>query len=162
MSDSILSPTIQSRKRGLEQLPTQVMSPLEMREPTQPSTTETKKKQVAFTTATTYYFPLEYGGSAVPKEHGPPIGLAKQHSREESANLNSLKSKRGRVRKFDHAERMRMLEQLASYTRKEVAMFCFEAIEIRKSRLETEYEDNDEDTKQDTRERPSKRRKASS
>ncbi|CAK4638229.1 unnamed protein product [Aphanomyces euteiches] len=120
-------------------------------------------KQVSFATATTYYFPLEYGGSAVPKEHGPPIGLAKTHSRQECINLKHHTPKRSRVRKFDHVERMMLLQEKASYTQREVAMFCFEAIAIRRSRLETEDDEIEADTKErEVPEREPKRRKIQS
>ncbi|CAK4077454.1 unnamed protein product [Aphanomyces euteiches] len=118
-----------------------------------------RAKRVSFTTATTYVFPLEYGGSAVPKEHGPPIGLAKTHSHVECTTIKNVKSKRGRVRKFDHVERMLLLQQLASYSRKEVAMFCFDAIAIRRSRIETEDDDENEESNEDLAEREPKRRK---
>ncbi|KAH9109008.1 hypothetical protein LEN26_005818 [Aphanomyces euteiches] len=125
-----------------------------------PLTRQPKKKQVVFTTTTTYIFPLEYGGSAVPSDHGPPIGLAKTHTRQECANLEYMPPRRGRVRKFDHVERMVLLQQEASYTRKEVAMFCFETIAIRKSRLETEQDDDEEDgDEEDEREEPTAKRR---
>ncbi|ETW03054.1 hypothetical protein H310_05484 [Aphanomyces invadans] len=96
-------------------------------------------KRLEFTTATIYVFDLDHGGSAVPADTGPPIGLARRHSRKEHIDLTSpvsWASKRSRVRKFDHNERMNLL-QAASYSRKEIARFCFDAIDIRKSRLAT-------------------------
>ncbi|RHY87099.1 hypothetical protein DYB35_012400 [Aphanomyces astaci] len=39
-----------------------------------------------------------------------------------------------RVRRYDHVERMLLLQH-AGYSRKQVAMCCFEGIAIRKSRL---------------------------
>ncbi|KAG9406753.1 hypothetical protein AC1031_003078 [Aphanomyces cochlioides] len=105
-----------------------------------------REKQVSFATVTTYTFPLEYGGSAIPSDHGPPIGLAKVHSRQECQHVDSIKAKRSRVRKFDHVERMILLQEKASYTRKEVARFCFESIAVQKSRQDTnKLTDEDEE-----------------
>ncbi|CAK4084364.1 unnamed protein product [Aphanomyces euteiches] len=115
------------------------------------------KKQVVFTTATTFVFPLEYGGSAIPSDHGPPIGLAKTHTRQECHDLDYICPRRSRVRKFDHVERMLLLQQKASYTQREVAMFCFDAIAIRRSRLENQ--DDDSDCDDELVEPPSKRSK---
>ncbi|KAF0730522.1 hypothetical protein Ae201684P_021818 [Aphanomyces euteiches] len=105
-----------------------------------------REKQVSFTTVTTYTFPLEYGGSAIPRDHGPPIGLAKVHSRQECQHVDGIKAKRSRVRRFNHVERMILLQEKASYTRNEVARFCFESIAVQKSRQDTnELTDDDED-----------------
>ncbi|KAF0699044.1 Aste57867_10358 [Aphanomyces stellatus] len=106
-----------------------------------PFSTTKAKKRVRFGTVTTYLFPLAYGGSAVPKDQGPPIGLASKHSREACQELqNTNMGQQSRVRKFDHAERMSLLQK-AGYTSNEVVEMCLEAIEIRKSRLETEVDD---------------------
>ncbi|RHY70215.1 hypothetical protein DYB30_006421 [Aphanomyces astaci] len=96
-------------------------------------------KRLAFTTATIYVFDLDHGGSALPADTGPPVGLARRHSRQERIDLTSPVSwatKRSRVRKFDHNERMNLLKA-ANYSMKEIAAFCFDAIDIRKSRLAT-------------------------
>ncbi|KAG9406764.1 hypothetical protein AC1031_003087 [Aphanomyces cochlioides] len=124
-----------------------------------PQATRPKRKQVTFTTATTYIFPLEYGGSAIPSDHGPPIGLANAHTRQECHHLDNVVPKRGRVRKFDHVERMVLLQQNASYSRKEVARFCFEAIAIRQSRVDTQYDDEEEDNDDEEPQHVVKRRK---
>jgi hypothetical protein len=90
-----------------------------------------------FTTATTYLFRVAYGGSALPKESGPAIGLAMTHHDVSTMNFDSTKKyKRGHVRKFDHLERIDMLKT-AAYSAKDIAEFCVEAIEIRKSRSAT-------------------------
>ncbi|KAG9406765.1 hypothetical protein AC1031_003088 [Aphanomyces cochlioides] len=111
------------------------------------------KKQVVFTTATTFVFPLD----AIPSDHGTPIGLAKTHTRQECHDLDYIRPRRSRVRKFDHVERMLLLQQKASYTQREVAMFCFDAIAIRRSSLENE--DDDSDCDDELVEAPSKRSK---
>ncbi|RHY81984.1 hypothetical protein DYB31_015582 [Aphanomyces astaci] len=49
-----------------------------------------------------------------------------------------------RVRRYDHVERMLLLQH-AGYSRKQVAMCCFEGIAIRKSRLESKDEEIVED-----------------
>ncbi|KAF0716493.1 Aste57867_2820 [Aphanomyces stellatus] len=105
------------------------------------STTQPKKR-VHFGTVTTYLFPLAYGGSAVPKDQGPPIGLASKHTQKACQDLHDTSNtgQRSRVRKFDHAERMALLQK-AGYTSKEVVEMCLEAIDIRKSSLETEEDD---------------------
>ncbi|KAF0730534.1 hypothetical protein Ae201684P_021839 [Aphanomyces euteiches] len=107
-------------------------------------TKQRREKRVFFTTATTYIFPLEYGGSAVPSDHGPPIGLAKTHSRQECNALDYMPPRSSRVRKFNHVERMLLLQE-ASYTRREVARFCFETIAIQRSRRETLDDDEEEE-----------------
>ncbi|CAK4153789.1 unnamed protein product [Aphanomyces euteiches] len=116
-----------------------------------------REKQVSFTTVTTYTFPLEYGGSAIPSDHGPPIGLAKVHSRQTCHHLDNVKDKRSRLRKFDHMERMILLQEKASYTRKEVARFCFESIVVQKSRQDTR--ENKEEEAEDEQQTAPKRRK---
>ncbi|KAF0689325.1 hypothetical protein As57867_019157, partial [Aphanomyces stellatus] len=91
---------------------------------------------------TVYVFDVDHGGSALPADTGPPVGLARRHSRQERIDLSggdaldSPRCRRRRVRKFDHAERMTLLKT-AKYSTKEIADFCFEAIDIRKSRLAT-------------------------
>ncbi|KAF0699043.1 Aste57867_10357 [Aphanomyces stellatus] len=50
-------------------------------------------------------------------------------------------TRRGRVRKFDHVDRMLLLQEAGGFTQKEVACMCFDAIAIRRSREETFAED---------------------
>ncbi|KAH9109009.1 hypothetical protein LEN26_005819 [Aphanomyces euteiches] len=149
-------------------VPAPVFLPWKTAEFLPPLTKQRKKKQVVFTTATTFIFPLDYGGSAIPSDHGPPIGLAKTHTRQECQYLDSLAPKKSRVLKFDHVERMVLLQQEASYSRKDVAMFCFESIAVQKSRLETNQADDDDDDsgdeardEDDAEEPPVKRRRRS-
>ncbi|KAG9415280.1 hypothetical protein AC1031_008723 [Aphanomyces cochlioides] len=102
---------------------------------------ESRRKRLEFTTATIYVFEIDHGGSALPAETGPPVGLARRHSHLEHIDLKALphtKSSRAsrRVRKYNHHERMDLLKA-ANYSMKEIADFCFEAIDIRKSRLAT-------------------------
>ncbi|KAH9137310.1 hypothetical protein LEN26_005830 [Aphanomyces euteiches] len=75
------------------------------------------KKQVVFTTATTFVFPLEYGGSAIPSDHGPPIGLAKTHTRQECHDLDYICPRRGipRQRVWDTRSRgIRLIKLIAN------------------------------------------------
>ncbi|OQR80570.1 hypothetical protein THRCLA_23459 [Thraustotheca clavata] len=95
-------------------------------------------KSVTFTNATTYLFGVDVNGSALPKESGPPIGLARTHFSMEIEPLNDLGKRKSRVRKFDHLERIGMLKPL--YDSKTLALFCYEAIDARKGRIETEDE----------------------
>ncbi|RHZ00996.1 hypothetical protein DYB28_002840 [Aphanomyces astaci] len=101
------------------------------------ATSATKhSKRITFTTATTYFFDVDCGGSAVPSDDGPPLGLAKTHTTLECHDIYSQvpMTKPRRVRRYDHVERMLLLQH-AGYSRKQVAMCCFEGIAIRKSRL---------------------------
>ncbi|KAF0711594.1 hypothetical protein As57867_005173, partial [Aphanomyces stellatus] len=91
-------------------------------------------KSVAFTTATTYVFPVAYGGSAVPKLEGPPVGMASHHTETLTANLsNSTRCKRGRVCKLSHLDRVLKL-QAAHYSVADIETFCEDAAAIRMSR----------------------------
>ncbi|KDO35542.1 hypothetical protein SPRG_00388 [Saprolegnia parasitica CBS 223.65] len=93
-------------------------------------------KRLRFSTVTTYEFPLTYGGSAVPEATGPPIGLAPVHVHETVAALLASPARRGRVAKWPHDARMEVLKR-AAFSPQEIASICFEAIDIRRSRLET-------------------------
>ncbi|EQC41588.1 hypothetical protein SDRG_01548 [Saprolegnia diclina VS20] len=96
-------------------------------------------KQVTFSTATTFLFDLDYNGSALPHESGPPIGLALRHSAmtiEPVPDAARCCMRRSRLRRFDHLERIAMLRGL--YDARTLALFCSEAIDLRKSRVETE------------------------
>ncbi|ETV93843.1 hypothetical protein H310_12195 [Aphanomyces invadans] len=94
-------------------------------------------RRVTFTTATTYTFSVSYGGSAVPKTTGPPIGLAPTHTSSTSIDLSKSKlCRRGSVRKFNHLERIGLLKE-AQYHVQDIAAFCVEALAIRKSRADT-------------------------
>ncbi|KAF0690814.1 hypothetical protein As57867_017769, partial [Aphanomyces stellatus] len=87
-----------------------------------------------FTTATTYVFPVAYGGSAVPKLEGPPVGMASHHTETLTANLsNSTRCKRGRVCKLSHLDRVLKL-QAAHYSVADIETFCEDAAAIRMSR----------------------------
>ncbi|RHY20346.1 hypothetical protein DYB36_002917 [Aphanomyces astaci] len=91
-------------------------------------------RAVTFTTATTYLFDVAYGGSALPKTTGPPIGLAPSHTHITHVDLGtSAHCRRGSVRKFTHLERIDMLKR-AEYHVQDIAAFCVEALAIRKSR----------------------------
>ncbi|KAF0708675.1 Aste57867_6260 [Aphanomyces stellatus] len=122
-------------------------------------TKPTKKRRVSFGTATTYIFPVAFGGSAIPRDQGPPIGLATTHTRIESHSLLETQIGRhaqGRVRRFDTAERIALL-QGAGFSPKKVTEMCVEAIAVRRSRdnsLATDDERDDHDNR-----RVSKRRK---
>ena len=101
---------------------------------------EQPTKRVHFGTATTYTFNVAYGGSAVPKEAGPGVGMARYHCDVACTELGTSKiCKRGRVRKFDHMQRVELLKK-AHYSGRDIADFCMEAIEVRKSRAETAAE----------------------
>ncbi|RLO12420.1 hypothetical protein DYB28_003373 [Aphanomyces astaci] len=91
---------------------------------------------VQFTTATTFTFPLTYGGSALPKDSGPPIGMAMNHVTVQVADATTPKRRRSRVRKFSHLERIELLKA-AEITPRHIAAYCAEAIEIRASRAKT-------------------------
>ncbi|EQC41569.1 hypothetical protein SDRG_01530 [Saprolegnia diclina VS20] len=92
---------------------------------------------VTFGPRTTYLFGIDVNGSALPKESGPPIGLASKHHTItiEPSVERLVEKRRRRVRRFDHTERIRMLQTL--YDAKTLAVFCYEAIDSRKERLET-------------------------
>ncbi|KAF0692010.1 Aste57867_16852 [Aphanomyces stellatus] len=92
---------------------------------------------VQFTTATTFLFNVAYGGSALPKESGPPVGMAITHFDVHEEDLRVPRSHRGcRVRKFNHLERIALLKR-AEYHVQEIAAFCMDAIDVRKSRANT-------------------------
>ncbi|RHY30440.1 hypothetical protein DYB32_007830 [Aphanomyces invadans] len=94
-------------------------------------------RAVSFTTAEIYTFDVAYGGSAVPKLTGPPIGLAPTHTHVTYTDLSkSTHCRRGTVRKFNHLERIELLKQ-AEYHVQDIATFCVEALAIRKSRADT-------------------------
>ncbi|OQS03303.1 hypothetical protein THRCLA_21193 [Thraustotheca clavata] len=96
-------------------------------------------KSVSFTTETTYLFSIDVNGSALPKESGPPIGLAKTHHTILIEKIDDgLTQRNGKVRKFDHLERIQMLKKL--YDAKTLALFCYQAIDARKERIETKEE----------------------
>ncbi|RHY30438.1 hypothetical protein DYB32_007829 [Aphanomyces invadans] len=121
--------------------PTHVEALFEVTPPRAPSS-----RVVTFTTATTYVFNVAYGGSALPKKSGPPIGMADIHIdefhedlRDELYQLQTSDvehKRRRRVRKFDHLERIDMLKR-AKYHVRDIATFCMDAIDIRKSRQES-------------------------
>ncbi|CAK4133878.1 unnamed protein product [Aphanomyces euteiches] len=121
---------------------------------------------VHFTTATTYLFAAAYGGSALPSESGPPIGLARRHFDTTSIKLDETRDMDdpyGIVYRFDHLERIALLKA-AAYDVKDISEFCFDAIDVRKSRHDTieqlkmkrqrtrrprVYTSDDEDTSED-------------
>ncbi|EQC41571.1 hypothetical protein SDRG_01532 [Saprolegnia diclina VS20] len=94
--------------------------------------------QVTFGIATTFLFGVDVNGSALPKESGPPIGLARKHHSVTIERIEDACPRRGRVRKFNHTERLELLQPL--YDPKALAAFCYEAIDVRKSRIDTEEE----------------------
>ncbi|OQS07522.1 hypothetical protein THRCLA_00471 [Thraustotheca clavata] len=97
-------------------------------------------KHVAFDTATTYTFEVAYGGSALPKDSGPPIGMARTHCMKTIEYIKeTMPCGNGKVRKFDHLERIAMLKS-ARYDVHDIAAFCLEAIDVRKNRMETQQE----------------------
>ncbi|KAF0699049.1 Aste57867_10363 [Aphanomyces stellatus] len=92
------------------------------------------KKRVRFGTVTTFTFSLAYGGSAVPRGQGPPIGLAQTHAQQECQYVDEISTDAcRRVCFFDHVDRILLLQR-AGYSRKEVADMCVEAIGVRQSR----------------------------
>ncbi|EQC31056.1 hypothetical protein SDRG_11242 [Saprolegnia diclina VS20] len=95
-----------------------------------------RRKQVQFSTVTTFEFKVDYGGSAVPTATGPPIGLARRHWR---ARTTAVANVTGVVRKFDHFERIQLLKQ-AKYDVKDIAAFCLDAVAARAARMETRAE----------------------
>ncbi|KDO34028.1 hypothetical protein SPRG_01302 [Saprolegnia parasitica CBS 223.65] len=95
-----------------------------------------RRKHVQFSTVTTFEFKVDYGGSAVPTETGPPIGLARRHWR---AKTTAVANATGVVRKFDHFERIQLLKQ-AKYDVKDIAAFCLDAVAARAARMETRAE----------------------
>ncbi|CAK4190884.1 unnamed protein product [Aphanomyces euteiches] len=110
--------------------PTHVEALIAMEVPLRPT-------RVHFSTATTYLFNPAYGGSALPKETGPPIGMAITHFDVVEQDLSTRPTcRRGSVRKFNHLERIEILKQ-AEYHVQEIASFCMDAIALRKSRQET-------------------------
>ncbi|KAF0692011.1 Aste57867_16853 [Aphanomyces stellatus] len=98
-------------------------------------------RRVRFETATTYVFPVACGGSALPKETGPPVGMAWTHNDTYTTDLaaSGLKCRRGRVRKFTHLERIALL-RAADVSGHEIAALCAESIAIRTSRAATVHE----------------------
>ncbi|KAF0690815.1 Aste57867_17831 [Aphanomyces stellatus] len=100
-----------------------------------------KKKSLSFTSATTFVFPVAYGGSAIPETAGPPIGLATHHVTSSTIDLSSISPRRRYertgVHRFSHLERVRLLKA-AKYTGRDIACFCSEAMDIRSSREETQ------------------------
>ncbi|OQR99165.1 hypothetical protein THRCLA_06596 [Thraustotheca clavata] len=107
------------------------------------------QKKVRFTMATTYEFDLAYGGSALPSETGPPIGIARHHMRVSTEDISTNSNRIGKVRKFDHFERIQLLGR--KYKVQEVASFCLDAVAMRAGRMETlgevfyEKREDDED-----------------
>ncbi|ETV73113.1 hypothetical protein, variant 2 [Aphanomyces astaci] len=105
-----------------------------------------KKKSLCFSSVTTFVFPLDYGGSAIPECAGPPIGLAAYHVNSTTVDISSNTTRSSFVRstsagngvhRFSHLERVRMLKA-AKYTGRDIAYFCSEATDIRSSREETQ------------------------
>ncbi|KAF0692006.1 Aste57867_16848 [Aphanomyces stellatus] len=114
-----------------------ILGPTPSGEPPRPRRRKRPLQHVHFTTATVYLFQAAYGGSALPHESGPPIGLATRDFDSMILDLTQEKGNTcGSVHKFDHLERIAMLKA-ASYSVKEIADFCFEAIDVRKSRADT-------------------------
>ncbi|RHY25349.1 hypothetical protein DYB25_008575 [Aphanomyces astaci] len=102
--------------------------------------TQPPTKAVQFTTTTTYIFHTALGGSALPTETGPALGLARRHFDIHVADLPSSRyCRRGRVRKIGHHERIDLLKA-AGFPVKDIAEFCSEAIDIRQSRAATRIE----------------------
>ncbi|CAK4817408.1 unnamed protein product [Aphanomyces euteiches] len=99
---------------------------------------EAKKKSLCFSSATTFVFPLDYGGSAIPETAGPPIGLAAHHVDSTTIDISSIsRPPRSGVQRFSRLERVRMLKAAKS-TGSDIACFCSEATDIRSSREETQ------------------------
>ncbi|KAF0692012.1 Aste57867_16854 [Aphanomyces stellatus] len=120
-----------SFQRDAHASPTHVEAFFEVAPPSPP------RLRVHFATATTFLFDVAYGGSALPKETGPPIGMASTHIGVVEEDLTThMRCRRGRVRKFDHLERIAMLKA-ADYHVQDIASFCMDAIDVRKSRQAT-------------------------
>ncbi|KAF0692009.1 Aste57867_16851 [Aphanomyces stellatus] len=99
-----------------------------------------KKAALTFTTTTTYLFHVAIGGSALPSETGPAIGLASTHFDVQVDPITpSKRCRRGRVRKFNHLERITLLKD-AHFPVCDIAAYCSEAIDIRQSRAATVFE----------------------
>ncbi|KAF0699045.1 Aste57867_10359 [Aphanomyces stellatus] len=96
-----------------------------------------KKRHVRFGTVTTFVFPLTCGGSAVPRDQGPPIGLAATHARQECQHISGMSHRSDRVRrrvgKFDRVERTALLLK-AGYSLDEVTEMTTDVVVGHRSR----------------------------
>ncbi|KDO26339.1 hypothetical protein SPRG_08412 [Saprolegnia parasitica CBS 223.65] len=97
------------------------------------TTTTTMSKKVHFADcAQAYEFALGHGGSAVPLEQGPAVGLVGAPVRIGVTALRRSECRR-RLRKFDKDERVAIL-RAAGHEMKDIVAFCVEALDIRISR----------------------------
>ncbi|EQC37637.1 hypothetical protein SDRG_05229 [Saprolegnia diclina VS20] len=98
-----------------------------------PMTPTTTRKKVHFADcAHAYEFALGHGGSAVPLEQGPAVGLVGAPLRISAMALRRSERRR-RLRKFDKTERVAIL-RAAGHEMKDIVAFCVEALDIRISR----------------------------
>ena len=93
------------------------------------SVSSVTRKCVQFSTATEYIFDVAYGGSALPSNSGPAIGLEATHKEILTVDV---KDKLGRVDKFNPLERVALLKN--KYSLNDIVSFCEEANNIRESR----------------------------
>ncbi|OQR94933.1 palmitoyltransferase [Achlya hypogyna] len=91
-------------------------------------------KRVRFSCVTAYEFALGHGGSSVPLENGPAVGLVGAPVRVTAAKIVKKRSTAPRrLRKLGKDERVAIL-QGAGHPMKEIVDFCVEALDIRISR----------------------------
>ncbi|KAF0728419.1 hypothetical protein Ae201684P_007981 [Aphanomyces euteiches] len=87
-------------------------------------------RRVAFGGVTEYRFALGYGGSAIPVENGPAIGLVGSPMR---IRCRPIKSKKRPLQKYTRDERVEILKS-AGYDMKDIVDFCMDALDVRLSR----------------------------
>ncbi|KDO17409.1 hypothetical protein SPRG_17158 [Saprolegnia parasitica CBS 223.65] len=103
-----------------------------------PSTPK-RAKTVHFSSATVYEFRRAHGGSSVPSEDGPPLGMAYVHQRVQCVDIASTETAPRRINRYSSAERRAIFKKL-SYPSRLVEDFSADAAHIRASRRATTCE----------------------
>ncbi|EQC25505.1 hypothetical protein SDRG_16629 [Saprolegnia diclina VS20] len=98
----------------------------------QSESTVTKKRPL-------YEFRRAHGGSAVPSEDGPPLGMAYVHQRVQCVEVASAETTPRRINRYSRAERRAIFKKL-SYPSRLVEDFSADAAHIRASRRATKCE----------------------
>ncbi|EQC30649.1 hypothetical protein SDRG_11704 [Saprolegnia diclina VS20] len=97
-----------------------------------------RRRRVTFSTTTTFEFPADVNGSAVPLERGPPIGLGRKHVNVTTAACPATDGAKN-VRKLLPHERILLLQAL-KYTHDDIAFFARDANATRDARRATRDE----------------------
>jgi hypothetical protein len=92
-------------------------------------------RRVRFASVTEYEFALGHGGSSIPSENGPSVGLIGSPIRVTATELKhcNRRTKKRCLRKYGRQERVEILKK-AGYPMKKIIDFCVEALDIRLSR----------------------------